>query len=74
MLLASLTVETGINKKITLLEICLYQGQCPSPETWVKCGHNKQAGVATVREKPGNFLKSQGKSLILSKSVKCQGI
>ena len=30
--------------------------------------------VATVREKSGNFLKSQGKSLILSKSVKSQGI
>ena len=26
-----------------------------------------------VREKSGNFLKSQGKSLILSKSVKSQG-
>ena len=27
-----------------------------------------------VREKSGNFLKSQGKSLLLSKSVKSQGI
>ena len=27
-----------------------------------------------VREKSGNFLRSQGKSLILSKSVKSQGI
>ena len=27
-----------------------------------------------VREKSGNFLKSQGKSVLLSKSVKSQGI
>ena len=30
--------------------------------------------VATVREKSGNFLKRQGKSLILAKPVKSQGI
>ena len=33
-----------------------------------------EAKVATFREKSGNFLKSQGKSLILSKSVKGQVI
>ena len=30
--------------------------------------------VATVREKSGNFLRSRGKSLVLSNSVKGQGI
>ena len=35
---------------------------------------NKVATVFKVREKSGNFSKHQGKSLILSKSVKSQGI
>ena len=34
----------------------------------------KKRKVFKVREKSGNLLKSQGKSLILSKSVKSQGI
>ena len=37
-------------------------------------GINKVATVFKVREKSGNFSKHQGKSLILSKSLKSQGI
>ena len=52
-----------------------------APERWEKVPDWNMSGKSQgkrkffkVREKSGNFLRSQGKSLILSKSVKSQGI
>ena len=44
--------------------------------SWLlRSGKNRgKTKIFKVREKSGNFLKSRGKSLVLSKSVKGQGI
>ena len=70
-------VETLFPKNPVVL---VWQRVCASAEEFLRQGCHCQGKVMEkrkffkVREKSGNFLKSQGRSVILSKSVKSQGI